>query len=64
MSVASVRVETGDGEQMNTLEIELLSGWDEQMTTEALVGFVRDMRRTPNYDEMVTRLRALTLTRV
>ncbi len=49
---------------MNTLEIELLSGWDEQMTTEALVGFVRDMRRTPNYDEMVTRLRALTLARV
>ena len=49
---------------MNTLEIELLSGWDERMTTEALVAFVRDMRRMPNYDELVTRLRALTLTRV
>lgn len=64
MSVASVRVGTGDGEQMNTLEIELLSGWDEQMTTEALVGFVRDTRRMPDYDELVSRLRALTLARV
>jgi hypothetical protein len=49
---------------MNTVEIELLAGWDEQMTAEALVGFVRDTHRMPDYDELVSRLRALTLTRV
>ncbi|QWZ08831.1 hypothetical protein KRR39_02970 [Nocardioides panacis] len=49
---------------MNTREIELLSGWDERTTSEALVAFVKDTRRMPDYDELVSRLRALTLTRV
>jgi hypothetical protein len=49
---------------MNTLEIELLAGWDEETTTEALVAFVRDTRRMPDYDELVARLQALALTRV
>lgn len=62
--VVGTEVCVGTVGQMNTLEIELLSGWDERTTTEALVGFVRDTRRMPDYDELVSRLRALTLARV
>ena len=42
----------------------LLAGWDEGATAEALVAFVRDTRRMPDYDELVARLRTITLTRV
>ena len=46
---------------MNTFELELLAGWDERAASEALVEFVRDRRRFPDYNDFVsmhqTRLR-------
>ena len=38
---------------MNTFELELLDPCDEVATSEALVGFVRQQRRMPDYDELV-----------
>ncbi len=39
---------------MITFELELLAGWDEQAASEALVAFVRDMRRFPDYNDFVS----------
>ena len=39
---------------MNTFELELLAGWDEQAATEALVEFVRVWRRFPDYNDFVS----------
>lgn len=38
---------------MNTFELELLDPCDEVATSEALVDFVRQQRRMPDYDELV-----------
>ena len=42
---------------MNTFELELLSGWDEQETSEMLVEFVRQRRRFPSYHDLVQQSR-------
>ena len=41
---------------MNTFELELLDRCDEVTTSEALVHFVRQQRRMPDYDELVSAL--------
>ena len=43
---------------MNTIELELLSAWDERETSEVLVEFVRQRRRLPSYDDLVEQFRA------
>jgi hypothetical protein len=43
---------------MNTFEMELLDPCDEVATSEALVEFVRQEHRMPDYDELVNALTA------
>jgi hypothetical protein len=39
---------------MNTFELELLAGRDEQAASEVLVEFVRARRRFPDYNDLVS----------
>ena len=50
---------TRAGGSMNTFELELLDRCDEAATSEAVVGFVRQQRRMPDYEELVAALSIL-----
>lgn len=56
---ASTSGGTRAGGSMNTFELELLDRCDEAATSEAVVGFVRQQRRMPDYDELVAALSIL-----